>query len=363
MLDMPSENPRQQTLMPDDMKPSSTPAQPLLWETARSLYDTVRTQEEKASADRESAAAEVLQQIQGLMKAMISELREPPQGIITHAARQQFKLTVAAQSQGEAETPDVLMPGDIRLVSPRFLPGVDRPLAVLLLDQNFETDEWVVVPFSPENQAVRNGEWETQLEEPLLHVLCFWNARTVQGCVLEESQAVDSLNADELEHCDRLYRAWTTRQPWSLVDAARSAAPLRASLDPRQDYVDREREMLDGLVKVRAFRPSNPEGASALLASSSVDAWHPYEQNYVLPGFGRRLSMRSIAAGIAEVTLSNTAVTHAASLVSPVLVTGVGTEYPLQEGRVVSVPARELTRGFWVSVGDYGWTSLVAVHS
>jgi hypothetical protein len=45
-----------------------------------------------------------------------------------------------------------------------------------------------------------------------------------------------------------------------------------------------------------------------------------------------------------------------------VLVTGVGTEYQLKEDSNVQVPMRELSRGFWISVGDFGWASLMAVQ-
>jgi hypothetical protein len=336
--------------------PTATHERPL-WETARHLYDTARENDESSSSS-ESLAAE----LRVLIEQMLNELRKPTQGIITQAARDQFNLTVANRASIPTDADDFLLPGDLRLISPRFLPGENKPVAVLLLDQDFETDEWTIIPFSGADSPLHAGEWITDRDEALVRVLCFWNARRLQGCVLEESQRLDSVSDDELTHCIALNQALAAGKAWPEADAARSGDPWSADRYEREEHEDEQREIMRSLANVQSFRPSAPSGAAALLASAA-DQFSPHQQTYTLPGFGRSLSLRSSTSGMAEVILSERTSRHAARLTSPVLITGIGTEHPLQEGVGVEVPMRALSRGFWISVGEFGWASLVAVQS
>lgn len=346
------------------MKPPSSFKERPLWETARHLYDSIREHEDSSqnlppSPSGESLAAE----LRSLIDSMLEELRRPTTGVITQAAKTQFNLTASQRtSDMDAERVDVLLPGDLRLIAPRFLPGIDRPVAVLLLDQDFETDQWTIVPCSPSDQPARDGEWLTDIDEPMLRVLCFWNACRVSGCVLEGSHPLGMLSEEELGHCTQLWQAWSEGTPWSVEDTARSGLASTDDFDDLDFDVEEQSGTMRQLTRVEAFRPASPTGAISLLASAS-SGWTCHEQRYQLPGFGRTLSLRCSPDGQAEVVLGECTQSHVAKLQSPVLVTGVGTEYPLAEQVSVKVPAHELARGFWISVGHFGWTSLVAVPS
>ena len=346
------------------MKTPSSSNEGPLWETARRLYDSVREHEDAnppsaSSIDRADLAAEV----KSLIATLLTELQRPTTGTIIDTERAQFQLTASQQISGMGGgAVDLLMPGDLRVIAPRFLPGIDRPVAVLLLDQDFETDQWTIVPCSPADQPVHEGEWFTDVDEPLLRVLCFWNARRVSGCVLENSRLLGMLSEQELAHCTHLHQTWADGLPWAEEDLARSYAASADDFDSLDFDEEEQSGLMSQLARVEAFRPASPAGAVSLLASAS-SGWPSHEQRYQLPGFGRLLSLRCAPDGQAEVVLGECTQRHVAKLQSPVLVTGVGTEYPLTEQVCIKVPAHELARGFWISVGHFGWTSLVAVPS
>lgn len=334
------------------MKTSLLPHDRPLWESARHVFDAIRGYD-----DDDAIPESVIQELQALTARTLEQLRGPTHGIITSAAREQFNLTVAQQqSQGMADLSEMLVAGQARLISPRFLEGVDRPVAVLLLDQNFETDEWTILPLSPIDTPMRPGEWLTGWDEPFLRVLCFWNAGRVDGCVLEESQHLQSLGEDELAHCSKLLEAWKSKEPWPATDSARSTSDDEVSEESEDEQTDYMRR----LTLVRALRADSATGALSLL-SSAGDRNTSSEQTYDLAGFARRLSIKPVTTHAAEVTLSHCKATHAARLVSPVLFTGMGIRYPLQEGLAVRVPTQELALGFWIKVGDFGWASLVGI--
>lgn len=344
-----------------DMKTSPASPDLPLSKRARALYETACTLDDDATG-QSAGSHHLLEELRGLVAMMLEELRHSTDGIITQDAKAQFDILASSRAQTSDGIADVLMPGDLRLLSPRYLPGVERPVVVLLIDQEFETDEWTIVPLSSSDTPVRDGEWATDFDEPLLRVCCFWNARRVQGCVLEDSQHLASMDNTELAHCVTLLEDWQSQIAWTAADAARSAPPLDLDFDVRMSYVEQESEAMQALLRVRAFRPQSPTGSAAFLASAT-GGQVPHEQKYRLPGFGHSLTLRSAASDIAEVTLSGCGERHSAPLLSPVLVTGVGTHYPLTELVSVRVPMQELARGFWVSVGDYGWASLVAVNA
>jgi hypothetical protein len=338
------------------MKSSSSTFERPFWETAHRLYESARER------DGDSVpSVSLLSEMQSLMHQMLEELRQGTQGIITQAARDQYNLTVTNQS-AEWDAVDVLTPGDLRLISPRYLLGSDQPFVVLLLDQYFETNLWTVVPFSHADTPLRAGEWRTELDEPHTRVLCFWNARQVQGCVLEDSEPVGGFSDAETAHCASLHEAWSSRRVWDTADLARSGDQWSTSPSERSAHEECQREIIRSLTSVGAFHPSGPTGPAALTASAS-EVRTQHAQTYVLSGFACTLNLRSMSAGVAEVVLSPCQAKNAASLDSPVLVTGDGTEYPLREDTSLQVPMHELSHGFWINAGESGRASLVAVKA
>jgi|GEM_PF-6850403 len=322
------------------------------WEQARNLYDETRdrlsTQRDEDSADHSDLVARMAE----LSQAMLDSLRQPTRGILTQA-----DLTASASGIVSGEEIDLLMTGDVRLIGDRFRCAGHRPLALLVLDQNIERDEWLVVPFGEGLNAVCEHEWETDMAVPMLHVLCFWNAHWITGAALDNTTLIDQVDGDEVTRFSRLYAAMRDDQPWDEDDLLRSATPITSVLDSRHEYVEREIELMRELTHIKAYRAPVSMDPFQLTASAGTAAT-TRQQGYLLVGFARELWLNPQPAGLAAALLSAPLSAHAAPLRQPVLVTA-GNEYRLLENEAVQIPLDELEQGFCIRMGGYGKATLI----
>ncbi len=332
---------------------SATSSGQPLWELTYDLYTSARTRLEKSTPPPAEELAALAAQINQASQELIQALRQPLRG-----GSNLGDLMVSAAGAPQ-ETGDFLSVGDVRLLGYTFRSPGHRTLAVLVLDERPGTDEWLAVPFGPSLYAVRDGEWETQMNAPLLHVLCFWNARWVKGAVLEDALRIDEVPPDDLARLQALHLAAREGRAWGEADLARSAPPITSVLDGRHEYADREEELMREITLVQAFRLPMGEDAGGLTVSTGGAAAH-HRQTYNLVGFARELRMNTLVGGRVEVSLGERLSEHGAALHQPVLATGSGAEYPLVENGTVIVPLEQIEQGFTVRMGELGPATLAA---
>lgn len=149
---------------------------------------------------------------------------------------------------GSCGAQDVLI-GQIRLLRPAGLElRQARPVYVLLLCMDGGA-HWVA-PFSRFANPAVPGEWATGVESAPLRVLCLWNARLAPVQSLQAGWPAGSLPAAGVA---RALEVWRHVRDGGLREGAWQAAvgasglgpPLEHPLDPRHEYLQEERELLD----------------------------------------------------------------------------------------------------------------------
>lgn len=145
------------------------------------------------------------------------------------------------------DAPESLEPGCVRLLSSRVLPGIDRPVYVLVLAE-WEQDDRLVAAFSPYGEPATTTEYRTGREEAPLKVLCAWNACTVRTEDLAKGWLAARFSAQQLEEALAVFRNAISGEPLPSVLKLRVGPPVPHPLDPRVEYQREEAAILSGLL-------------------------------------------------------------------------------------------------------------------
>ncbi|MBU0677159.1 MAG: hypothetical protein KJ626_03505 [Verrucomicrobia bacterium] len=137
-------------------------------------------------------------------------------------------------------------PGQIRLLRPACRHSSHRLVYFLLLRTNGRKS-WLAVPFSRYGEPAVPQEWQREAVPPPVRVLCFWNTREVGRTEAHLSWLVDTLPPEELAPATAmLMSVLAGTEPTREV--RRNCGPrLTHPLDPRHDYLERERPAMDSL--------------------------------------------------------------------------------------------------------------------
>lgn len=141
--------------------------------------------------------------------------------------------------------PEPALPGQIRLLPPAPVsqPENERPVYVLVLPGPNDGDI-TIMPFSRFRLPATALEWQTDLPEPALQVLCIWNARTVAADALAPAWLVGQIPEKQLSAA----RAAMHPDAAAATTNTNLGPPLRHPLDPRHVYLQEERLLFDDLL-------------------------------------------------------------------------------------------------------------------
>jgi len=136
--------------------------------------------------------------------------------------------------------------GQIRLLAPDTTgPGI-RPVFVAVLGAS-EDGLFLAAPFSPFAEPADEGELLTGRDEPPVRVLCVWNTRAVDSCILGNSWLVGDLSEQELESALALYRCLEGKSALPVALRRQIGPPVSHPADLRVVHRDRERALMDGV--------------------------------------------------------------------------------------------------------------------
>jgi len=127
--------------------------------------------------------------------------------------------------------------GQIRLLSPRALPDVDRPVYVAVL-RKAKSNYCLVAPFSLFTVPAVPSELMTGREEPFLRVLSLWNCQTTTAEIVGTSWIFDDLGRQLLADAWAVYQRFTAKLPLPKRLTQRVGPPLSHPLDPRYEYLE-----------------------------------------------------------------------------------------------------------------------------
>lgn len=135
--------------------------------------------------------------------------------------------------------------GQVRLLRPAGMNLLQqRPVYVVLLMRQ-GVASWLVAPFGRFANPAVPGEWRTGLRSAPLRVLCLWNARVVSHQALESAWLSRRLTATQAARALAVWQTCADGMPLESVLAQRIGPPLQHPLDPRHEYLQEERELLD----------------------------------------------------------------------------------------------------------------------
>jgi hypothetical protein len=177
-----------------------------------------------------------------------------------------------------------MKPGQIRLLNGEM---VSRPLEityVLVLSQ-WTGNRWLIAPFSPYLAPATEGELDTEIKSHLYRVVEAWNATVVPDLLLR-SQSEYLRDVDEAVRKDACTVFFQKLEGDDVPDELKSRVgpPIKNDLDPRIQYLMKEKDQLEPLRKkaqeveefLRAMEPfeSAPwtqKGDTALAASDKTE--------------------------------------------------------------------------------------------
>lgn len=161
--------------------------------------------------------------------------------------------------------------GQIRLLPPVQVTGAqDRPVYVLVLE-DAGAGAWRVVPFSRFANPAIPGEWMTGLRGLPLRVLCLWNARIVAQAVLAASWISRTLPAGQVGRAQAAWRDFSEGCSTDRTALTRGfGPPLEHPLDPRHEYIQEERGLLDASLGAGADDEDQDDVSSYEVAGSEL---------------------------------------------------------------------------------------------
>jgi hypothetical protein len=156
--------------------------------------------------------------------------------------------------------------GDIYILNPVANWG---PVYAVVLEE-VSAERCLIVPFGRYATPAVPGEWSTGLRDVPLRVLCIWNSRVVDGDVLLSKRA-KKISLKKVSDIYGVYRHVLSGAPVSDRLARSLGPPLIHPADPRQDYLDEERQRLNDHVAETLLTPDSNmisfnEGKEELMA-------------------------------------------------------------------------------------------------
>jgi hypothetical protein len=136
--------------------------------------------------------------------------------------------------------------GQIRLLDPQIPAARNRLLYVAVLREG-TLNRFVISPFGKFAEPGLLGEWLTGRSEPSLRVLCLWNARSVPGSIFRNSWVVDRFSRSDLADAQAVWDSLHEGVPLPAPLEKQVGPPMVHPLDPRRDYVEEERSLMDAI--------------------------------------------------------------------------------------------------------------------
>lgn len=133
--------------------------------------------------------------------------------------------------------------GDIRLLSPRLTPTVNRPVYIAVF-RNWEPDGFLIAPYSPYSLAATSTELEFPDRCHPLRVACTWNTRSVHPRSVSDSWLIDKLSKEEEADIWHSFRHSAVGHPIPESLEGRVGGPIRRPDDPRIAYQCEEADVL-----------------------------------------------------------------------------------------------------------------------
>ncbi len=127
-------------------------------------------------------------------------------------------------------------PGQIRILSPKFVSDDDAIPYVAVLDRWME-DLWLVAPYSPYSFPASTGEMATR--DPIVgrRVLQCWNVRTAHESLVAQSRLAGSLDDSVRQDALALFRHVTAGTDLPESFQALVGPPVLSKVDPRCEFL------------------------------------------------------------------------------------------------------------------------------
>lgn len=139
-----------------------------------------------------------------------------------------------AESKGAYD--DKIEVGQLRILSKRFTEdGNVIPYVVVL--ERWDDEMWLVAPFSHYSYPATPGEMTTGIRNVGLRVIQAWNARTVQGPLMEMSFLYGELDESIVREAAALFRNQLASTKLPEDFSALRGPAIIMDADPRRDYI------------------------------------------------------------------------------------------------------------------------------
>lgn len=129
-----------------------------------------------------------------------------------------------------------IRPGQVRILSKRFTASPEIVPFVAVLEK-WDSDMWLITPFSPYTHPATPGEMETDIETSGLRVVQAWNGRTVFGELLEKSFLFGELGEENRKNALALFRNQLAGTELPREFSAKRGPAIICDADPRCEYV------------------------------------------------------------------------------------------------------------------------------
>jgi hypothetical protein len=225
------------------------------------------------------------------------------------------KLTAGpmARSDGSGDEDVPVGVGDVRLLHPAGEESWQRPVHVAVLSAE-SPDRVLVAPFGPFAEPAVPGELLLRGLAPGVQVLCVWNRRPLSRERLKASWLVTRLADAELGRIQAVHRHIDGEESLPQDVVRDVGPPLAHPLDPRHEYLARERSLMESLVRERhpactalAEAPSlyldRPRSELRLAADDHLDYRPP--PYLTVPGYALRLALIPLGTGETELQVTD----------------------------------------------------------
>ena len=135
---------------------------------------------------------------------------------------------------------------EIRLLPSNLVPNSKRPYYVAII-KKWEDDLMLVAPFAPFSIPATTGELDTLKQHFSLANLQLWNTRTIPNILLKQSWLVDKMQQEECDDAFAVFANITSGKILSADLKKRIGLPIINPKDPRVEYQNNEKELLNTL--------------------------------------------------------------------------------------------------------------------
>ena len=217
------------------------------------------------------------------------------------------------EGSSDPDEREPVRPGDVRLLYPAAGERWRRPVYVAVVSA--ESPERVLAaPFGPFAEPAVPGELLLRGLAPGIRVLCLWNCREMNRDSLKASWLVARLAVTDLDRVLAVRGHVDGGRALPEAVARDVGPPLAHPLDPRHEYLARQRLTMDALVReCRAGSGAAGRGGtlylerprSELLLAAEDRPTYGALARYSVPGYALRLIVVSLRAGEAELRVSD----------------------------------------------------------